>query len=40
MTMKVYGHPFSPGTRLVLMALNEMKIEHEVITLDFAKGDH
>ena len=38
--MKVYGHPFSPGTRLVLMALNEMKIEHEVITLDFAKGDH
>jgi glutathione S-transferase len=40
MTMKVYGHPFSPGTRLVLMALAEKNVEHEVVTLDFAKGDH
>lgn len=38
--MKIYGHPFSPGTRLVLMALAEKKIEHELVVLDFAKGDH
>ena len=38
--MKVYGHPFSPGTRLVVMALAEMKVDHELIPLDFAKGDH
>lgn len=38
--MKVYGHPFSPGTRLVLMALAEMNVDHELVPLDFAKGDH
>jgi glutathione S-transferase len=40
MTMKVYGHPFSGGTRLVLMALAEKKVEHELVVLDFAKADH
>ena len=38
--MKVYGHPMSPGTRLVLMALAEKDVRHEVHPLDFAKGDH
>jgi glutathione S-transferase len=38
--MKVYGNPFSGGTRLVLMALAEKKAEHELVILDFAKGDH
>jgi glutathione S-transferase len=38
--MKLYGHPFSPGTRLVLMALAEKNIAHEVVALDFARGDH
>jgi glutathione S-transferase len=40
MTMKLYGNPYSPGTRLVLMALAEKKVEHELVVLDFAKGDH
>jgi glutathione S-transferase len=38
--MKVYGHPISGGTRLVLMALAEKKVEHELVVLDFAKGEH
>jgi glutathione S-transferase len=40
MKMKVYGHPFSGGTRLVLMALAEKKVEHDFVLLEFAKGDH
>ncbi len=38
--MKVYGHPASAGTRLVLMALAEKKVEHELVILEFAKGHH
>jgi glutathione S-transferase len=38
--MKVYGHPFSGGTRLVLMALAEKEVAHELSILDFAKGEH
>ena len=40
MSIEVYGHPFSPGTRLVLMALAEMNVDYELVPLDFAKGDH
>jgi glutathione S-transferase len=38
--MKVYGHPISPGTRLVLMTLVEKKVEHELVVLDFTAGAH
>ncbi len=38
--MKVHGHPISGGTRLVLMALAEKKVPYELVTLDFAKGEH
>ena len=40
MSIKVYGHPFSPGTRLVLLALAEKNIDREFHVLDFMKGDH
>jgi glutathione S-transferase len=38
--MKVFGHPMSGGTRLVLMALAEKKVEHELVTLEVLKGEH
>jgi glutathione S-transferase len=38
--MKIYGHPMSGGTRLVLLAAAEKKIPHEHVVLDFAKGTH
>jgi glutathione S-transferase len=38
--MKLYGNPMSGGTRLVSMALAEKKVDHELVVLDFAKGDH
>jgi glutathione S-transferase len=40
MALKVFGHPMSGGTRLVLMALAEKKAEYELVPLEFAKGDH
>jgi glutathione S-transferase len=38
--MKLYGNPMSGGTRLVLMALAEKKVAHELVVLDFMKGEH
>lgn len=38
--MKVYGNPISGGTRLVLMALAEKNVAHELVVLDFSKKEH
>jgi glutathione S-transferase len=38
--MKIYGNPMSGGTRLALMAAAERNIPHELVVLDFAKGEH
>jgi glutathione S-transferase len=38
--MKIYGHPMSTCTRKVLMTLAETKTPHELVMVDFAKGEH
>lgn len=38
--MKIYGNPYSPGTRLAIMACEEKTLPYEVVVLDFTKGDH
>lgn len=38
--MKIYGHPMSTCTRKVLMTLAETKTPHELVVVDFAKGEH
>lgn len=38
--MKIFGHPMSTCTRKVLMTLAETNIPHEMIVVDFAKGEH
>jgi glutathione S-transferase len=38
--LKVYGHPYSTCTRKVLMTLAETDTPYELITIDFATGEH
>ena len=38
--MKLYGHPYSTCTRKVLLTLAETNTPHEMIVVDFAKGEH
>lgn len=38
--MKIFGHPMSTCTRKVLMTLGETSQAHELIVVDFAKGEH
>lgn len=38
--MKIYGHPMSTCTRKVLTTCVETNTPYELVTLDFAKGDH
>jgi glutathione S-transferase len=38
--MKVYGHPMSGSTRLVLLALAEKNVKPEFVMIDFTKGEH
>ena len=38
--MKLYGNPMSTCTRKVLMTMGEAKQPFEMITRDFAKGEH
>ena len=38
--MKVHGLIISAGTQLVLMALAEKGAQHELVSLDFASGEH
>jgi len=38
--IKVYGHPLSTCTRKVLATLGETNTPHELIVVDFAKGEH
>jgi glutathione S-transferase len=38
--LKIYGNPVSTCTRKVLMTLAETNTPHELITIDFAAGEH
>ena len=38
--MKIFGHPMSTCTRKVLMTLAETNTPYELVTVDFAKGEH
>lgn len=38
--IKVYGHPLSVCTRIVLTTLVETNTPYELIAIDFAKGEH
>ena len=38
--MKIFGNSMSTCTRRVLTALEEKNAKYELVTLDFAKGDH
>lgn len=38
--MKLYGHPMSTCTRKVLTVLAEKEAKHELVLIDFAKGEH
>jgi glutathione S-transferase len=38
--LKIFGHPMSTCTRKVLMTLAETKAPYELVTVDFAKGEH
>lgn len=38
--MKIYGHPMSTCTRKVLTTLAETNTPHELVLVDFAKGEH
>src|SRR5687767_962365 len=38
--IKVYGHPVSTCTRKVLFTLHETAVPHELVVVDFAKGEH
>lgn len=38
--MKIFGHPMSTCTRKVLMTLAETGTPHELVVIDFAKGEH
>ena len=38
--MKIFGHPMSTCTRKVLTTLAETNTPHELVVVDFAKGEH
>jgi glutathione S-transferase len=38
--IKLYGHPVSTCTRKVLFTLHETAVPHELVVVDFAKGEH
>jgi glutathione S-transferase len=38
--MKIYGHPMSTCTRKVLTTLAETSTPHELVVIDFGKGEH
>lgn len=38
--LKIYGHPMSTCTRKVLTTVAELDLPHEVVLIDFAKGEH
>ena len=38
--LKIFGHPMSTCTRKVLMTLAENTTPHELVVVDFAKGEH
>jgi len=38
--IKIYGHPMRTCTRKVLMTLAETSTPHELVVVDFAKGEH
>jgi glutathione S-transferase len=38
--IKLFGHPMSTCTRKVLFTLNETNTPYELVTVDFAKGEH
>ena len=38
--MKIFGHPLSTCTRKVLMTLAETSTPHDLVVVDFAKGEH
>lgn len=39
MVIKVYGHPWSPCTRLALTVLNEKELDYEFHMVDLRKGE-
>ena len=40
MVLKLYGNPHSTCTQRVLTVLHELAIPHELVVIDFAKGEH
>lgn len=38
--LKIYGHPMSTCTRKVLTSAAELDLPHELVLVDFAKGEH
>jgi glutathione S-transferase len=40
MTLKIHGHPQSTSTRRVLLVLKEKKIPYELVSIDWAVGEH
>jgi glutathione S-transferase len=38
--LKIYGHPLSTCTRKVLTTVAELDMPHELVLIDFAKGEH
>ena len=40
MVLKLYGNPHSTCTQRVLTVLHELSIPHELVVIDFAKGEH
>ena len=40
MVLKLYGNPHSTCTKRVRTVIAELGLEHELVLLDFAKGDH
>ena len=40
MVLKLYGNPHSTCTNRVRTVLNELNVPFELVTIDFAKGEH
>ena len=40
MVLKLYGSPLSSCTRRVAIVLKEKEVPYELITINFAKGEH
>jgi glutathione S-transferase len=38
--LTIFGHPMSTCTRKVLTTVNELGMPHELVLVDFAKGEH